>query len=86
MALKLATKARAPGKKAIGKSLKAARIRAGFTRVDAAKHLHVTRFSLYHWERGTRTPSLWNYFRAMKLYGVIVTAEDGLANPSSSGL
>ena len=77
---------RGPTSREIGKTLRLARVRAGLTRIDAAKHLGVTRFSLYHWERGSRTPGLVNYFRALKLYGILDTLLERLKDPGSSSL
>lgn len=53
-------------------SLKIERIRAGVSATDAAKHLFVSRMTLWRWEEGKDTPAPECLMRMAWLYGCTV--------------
>ena len=49
--------------------LRAARVRAGMTPIDAARYLRVARTTIYDWERGTIVPRADRFEEALRVYG-----------------
>lgn len=51
-------------------SIRAARLIAGKTQVEAAKALKISKNTLVKWEQGTRYPRLDQFFELCRFYGV----------------
>lgn len=51
-------------------SLKAARVNAGLTQIEAAKKLGVNSTTISFWETGRTSPRTSTFFALCKLYGV----------------
>jgi len=65
-------------------SLKLERVRVGISQTDAARHLYVSRQTLYEWEKGRRKPKEGGLQRMADLYGCTVEnlLEDGRRKPA----
>ena len=51
-------------------TLKAARVNAGLTQVDVARALHVTNVTVSNWERGEKSPTLYQACKLVEMYGI----------------
>lgn len=51
-------------------SLASARVNAGMTQEEAAKHMHVGKQTIVSWEKGTSEPKMSQGKELSKLYGI----------------
>lgn len=51
-------------------TMKAARVNAGFTQIDVAKALGVSSVTISNWERGSKSPTLYQAYKMARLYGI----------------